>query len=90
MRELRTTASYRRDVRRQARRQKDPEKLRSVVNILVAGEPLPARYRPHRLVGNWHPCWECHIEPDWLLVWEDDGVIVTLRRTGTHSDIFEK
>ena len=90
MRELRTTASYRRDVRRQARRRKDPEKLRSVVNILVAGAPLPARYRPHRLVGNWHPCWECHIEPDWLLVWDDDGVTITLRRTGTHSDIFEK
>lgn len=88
MRELRTSAAYRRDVRRLARRRKDPEKLRSVVNSLVAGEPLPARCRPHRLVGNWHPLWECHIEPDWLLVWAYDGATITLRRTGTHSDIF--
>ena len=44
--------------------------------------------RVHQLVGNWHPLWECHIEPDWLLVWDDDGDTVTLMRTGTHSDIF--
>ena len=90
MRELRTSAPYRRDVRRQSRRGKDREKLRSVVNAIVAGEPLPPRCRPHQLTGNWHPCWECHIEPDWLLVWEDDGTTITLRRTGTHADIFGK
>ena len=75
-------------------RGKDREKLRSIVNSLVAGETLPARCRPHRLVGNRHPFlgmphfWECHIEWDWLPVWEDDGDTITLRRTGTHSDIF--
>ena len=88
MRELRTSALYRRDVRRLARRGKDREKLRSIVNSLVDGETLPARCRPHRLMGNWHPFWECHIESDWLPVWEDDGDTITLRRTGTHSDIF--
>ena len=88
MRELRTSASYRRDLRLLARRGKDRAKLQSVVNSLVAGEPLPPRCRPHQLVGNWYPLWECHIEHDWLLVWYDDGAILTLRRTGTHSDIF--
>ena len=67
---------------------KDPELLRDVVNKLLAGEPLEARYRAHRLSGDMAGYWECHIEFDWLLVWEDDGEIITLQRTGTHSDIF--
>ena len=88
MRILRTSARYRRDLRRAARRGKDPELLRDVVNKLLAGEPLEARYRAHRLSGDMAGYWECHIEFDWLLVWEDDGEIITLQRTGTHSDIF--
>ena len=88
MRELHTTAHYRRNERRMRRRGKDISKLDSVVERLLAGEPLDPRQRVHQLVGNWHPLWECHIEPDWLLVWDDDGNTVTLMRTGTHSDIF--
>ena len=64
-------------------------KLCTVVELLLSGESLPSRYRPHRLSGNWSHYWECHIEPDWLLVWnrgEDELILV---RTGTHSDLFD-
>ena len=88
MRTLRTSAQYRRDLRRAARRGKDPELLRYVIDKLVAGEPLEQSFRAHRLSGNMAGYWECHIEHDWLLVWEDDGETIILRRTGTHDDIF--
>ena len=90
MRTLRTSAQYRRDLRRMARRGKDPELLRYVIEKLVAGEPLEAHFRAHRLAGNMAGLMECHIEPDWLLVWEDDGESIVLRRTGTHADIFRQ
>ena len=90
MRTLRTSARYRRDLRRVVRRGKDPELLRYVVDKLLAGEPLEARYRAHRLSGDMAGYWECHIEFDWLLVWEDDGEVITLQRTGTHGDIFRQ
>ena len=88
MRNLWRTAQFRRDYRRAFRRGKDIALLDQVIERLLAGEELESRYRVHRLVGNWHPCWECRIAHDWLLVWEDDGDTITLRNTGTHSDIF--
>ena len=90
MRSLHRTAQFRRDYRRAFRRGQDIDLLDQVVERLLASEELEPRYRVHRLVGNWYPCWECHIERDWLLVWEDDGTTITLRRTGTHSDIFNE
>lgn len=88
MREVRATTQFKKDFKRARRRGKDPEKLSEVVGKLVAGEPLGPRNRPHFLSGEWFPCRECHIEPDWLLIWEEDENSVTLIRTGTHSDLF--
>ena len=88
MRNLIRTSSFRRDLRRVARRGKDLRKLQEIVDRLVADEPLEPRHRRHQLVGNWHPLWECHIEPNWLLVWDEDDATITLMHTGTHSDIF--
>lgn len=88
MRNLQRTAQFRRDYRQAFRRGKDISLLDQVVDRLLLGEELEPRYRVHHLVGNWYPAWECHIAHDWLLVWEDDGNTITLRRTGTHSDIF--
>ena len=90
MRELHTTAQYRRNERRMRRRGKDMSKLDGIVERLLAGEPLAPRQRPHQLVGNWYPAWECHIEHDWLLVWLEDDTAITLLRTGSHSDIFSE
>ena len=88
MRELHTSARFRRDERRVRRRGKDIDQIDNIVANLLSGEALDLRHRAHQLIGNWYPLWECHIEPDWLLVWEDDGDTITLRGTGTHTDIF--
>ena len=88
MRNLIRTSSFRRDLRRAARRGKDIRKINEITDRLVAREPLDVRHRRHRLSGNWYPLWECHIEPDWLLVWSEDDTTITLMHTGSHSDIF--
>ena len=66
--------------------------LEQVVALLAMGEPLPDKNRDHDLSGDWAGHRECHILPDWLLVYriEDDVLVLTLARTGTHSDLFGK
>lgn len=82
------TSRFKRDLRKQIKRGKDPHKLKAVVELLVAGEPLPMRNRDHALGGEWAGWRDCHLEPDWLLIYKlsDDELI--LGRTGTHSDLF--
>lgn len=65
-------------------------KFKECVRILSTEGKLPAHYRPHKLSGRFAGAWECHIEPDWLLVWEQNDSELTLLmiETGTHSDIF--
>ncbi len=89
MRELILTTRYRRELRRAARRGKDRAKIKEITDQLIAGEPLDPWHRAHQLVGNMAPLWECRIEFDWLLVWDEDDTTVTLMRTGTHADIFD-
>jgi len=89
MRALRTTKQFERDLRRASRRGKALDKLWDIVELLVRGEPLPARFRRHRLSGEWNRLWECHIEPDWLVIWDETEETLTLVRTGTHADLFE-
>lgn len=89
MRALRTTKQFDRDLRRAKRRGKTLDKLWEIVELLVRGEPLPSRCRRHRLSGQWNRLWECHIEPDWLLIWDEAEQTLTLVRTGTHADLFE-
>lgn len=64
--------------------------LETVLRLLAETGTLPARYRPHLLTGNYAGIWECHIEPDWLLLWKQNNTELTLLLldTGTHSDIF--
>ncbi len=69
-------------------RGKDEEKLFYTVEILVHHGHLPVSFRPHKLSGRWENVWECHIEPDWLLVYYVTKEEITLVRTGTHSDLF--
>ena len=85
-----TTTQFKKDLRRAKRRGKNVEVLWAVVERLVSGLPLDPRNRPHRLSGEWSRCWECHIEPDWLLIWDsraDDSFVLV--RTGSHADLFE-
>lgn len=66
------------------------EKLREIINELSSTGTLPSKYRPHKLSGNYEGAWECHIEPDWLLIWQqnDTELILLLIDTGSHSDLF--
>jgi len=67
------------------------EELQEIVSKLVADQPLTPRHRPHVLKGEYNGFWECHIRPDWLLIWYRDEEALELRfaRTGTHSDLFD-
>ena len=86
---LLTTKRFERDLKRAKSRGKDLERLWRVVDRLLNERSLEARYRPHRLSGVRSGSWECHIEPDWLLIWSRDEDALVLVRTGTHSDLFE-
>jgi mRNA interferase YafQ len=59
------------------------------VALLLNRQPLAAKYRNHKLVGNWVGYWECHLEPDWLLVYKIEGNTLILAAAGTHSDLFD-
>lgn len=65
-------------------------KREEVVDLLAGGVPMPPEYKDHALTGNWVNHRECHIEPDWLLIYykQDDVVVLTLVATGTHADLF--
>ena len=86
---LRTTKQFDRDLKTATKRGKNLDKLWAVVESLINGEPLAARHRPHRLSGNWSPCWECHIEPDWLLIWPHPKTVTSIPPTIPlkHNDI---
>jgi mRNA interferase YafQ len=89
MRALSYTNQFERDIKRIRKRGKDLEKLEPVISALVEGVPLTEKYRDHALLGSYRGRRECHIEPDWLLVYKltDDSIII--ERTGSHSDLFE-
>ena len=82
------TGQFRRDVRLAERRGKDMEKLKRVVSMLLAGEPLPRELRDHPLKGEWKDCRDLHVAPDWVLIYRVEGDDVLFERTGTHSDLF--
>ena len=75
-------------MKRQKRRGKNVEEFLEAVELLAEQGELPAAYRPHRLSGDWKGVWECHIEPDWLLIYVVTEAEVHLIRTGTHKDLF--
>jgi mRNA interferase YafQ len=63
-------------------------KLREMLSLLIAAEPLPPSLNDHPLTGDWSGYRDCHIEPDWLLLYKIDGDDLILARTGTHADLF--
>lgn len=89
---VKPTTQFKKDYKRAMKRGLKIELLEKVVELLAMGEALPKKNRDHELSGNWIGHRECHIQPDWLLVYrvEDDVLVLTLARTGTHSDLFDK
>ena len=89
MKTVSRTRQFKRDVKRMQRQGREVEKLKRVLEALVKGEPLAAKYRDHVLVGQYKGTRECHIEPDWLLIYELAETEIVLIRTGSHSDLFK-
>ena len=81
---------FKRSYKRCLKRGYDKALFEKVVTILSETGTLPANYRPHKLTGQWKGLWECHIQPDWLLIWEqrDNELILILTDIGTHTDLF--
>jgi len=90
MKKVSQTRQFARDVRRLRKRGKDLGSLREVVRLLAEGAPLPPNHRDHGLTGPWESSRDCHIEPDWILIYTADKRSLRLERTGTHSDLFKK
>ncbi|MCI8578425.1 MAG: type II toxin-antitoxin system YafQ family toxin [Lachnospiraceae bacterium] len=87
---VKPTSRFRQDLKRIHRRGYDLSLLTAVIKKIANGEPLPEKNRDHALSGNYAGTRECHITPDWLLIYEisNDELILYLTRTGTHSDLF--
>jgi mRNA interferase YafQ len=90
MRTIRRTTQFKKDVKRVQKRGKDFTEFKRVIELLVEGKPLEKKHRDHALVGNWAGTRDCHIEPDWLLLYQIDEEELILVRTGSHSDLFKK
>ena len=89
---VKPTSQFKKDYKLAMKRHLDISLLEEVVSQLALGKALPDKNRDHALTGDWIGHRECHIQPDWLLIYriEDDVLVLTLARTGTHSDLFEK
>lgn len=88
--EIRTTSKFRKDLKLAKKKGLNIALLQEVVDVLASGEKLSEKHRDHTLTGDWESFRECHIQPDWLLIYKisGDSLILTLVRTGTHSDLF--
>ena len=88
---LKVTNQFKKDVKRYQKRGLPMGELKEVMELLVQDGKLPAKYNPHPLRGDRLGTMECHIRPDWLLLWQqdDEELILLMTNTGTHSDLFK-
>jgi mRNA interferase YafQ len=83
------STQFQRDVKRLHKRGKDLEKLKRLIELLLADDPLPPQYKDHPLKHGWAGYRDAHIEPDWVLIYLATARSVHLERTGTHEELFE-
>jgi len=88
MKRISRTNRFKRDVKKMKKRGKSFDDFKLVIQKLAQGEPLDEKFRDHKLKGNYVGTRECHVEPDWLLIYEEYEDELVLIRTGTHSDLF--
>ena len=81
---------FNRDLKRCMKRGLNIKLIKDAIDLLAADGRLPQQYRPHKLRGDMRGIWECHIQPDWLMTWEqnDNQLTLLFLQTGTHSDLF--
>lgn len=89
MYEIKTTSIFKKDVKKMQKRGQNMEILKDVIKKLEKGVSLQAKYRDHSLSGNWSGYRECHVKPDWLLIYRFADNFLVLERTGSHSDLFK-
>ena len=89
--EIKFTGQFKKDLKLAKKQGKNLNKLFDVVERLANGEVLETKYRDHDLSGDYKGCRECHIDPDWLLIYEifDDVLVLLLNRVGSHSELFK-
>ncbi len=88
--EVKFTSQFKRDLKLAKKQGKDIDKLFDVISTIAEGRRLDEKYRDHNLSGDYVGCRECHVEPDWLLVYEvmDKVLVLMIYRVGTHSELF--
>ncbi|MFZ1977507.1 MAG: type II toxin-antitoxin system YafQ family toxin [Bacteroidota bacterium] len=86
---LRRVSQFKKDYKRCLKRGHDIEQLHAIIEMLANGKKLDAKYIDHSLLGDYKDCRECHIDPDWLLIYKLTENELILIRTGTHTDLFE-
>ena len=89
MKSLSQTTQFARDLKRMLKRGKELGKFHEIVRKLALGEPLDPRHRDHPLRGELKGSRDCHVEPDWVLIYTADAHSLRLERTGTHTDLFD-
>ena len=90
MLKVKMTSQFKKDWKKKVKRNYNIKKFEKVLSLLINEQSLDEKYKDHKLIGDYEGCLECHIEPDWLLIYyiENDILTLTLSRTGTHSDLF--
>lgn len=89
MKELKITRQFKKDLKKYQNQPKHIKKLKAVLGYLQRGVAVPQEYKPHKLLGDYKDCMECHIENDTLLIWFDENTnVIKLLRLGTHSELF--
>jgi len=80
---------FKKDLQRVIKSGKNIQKLKTVIKLLIAQEHLPSKYKEHKLMGEFKERLECHVEPDWLLIYKIDEERIIFEMTGSHSDLFK-
>jgi len=88
MKKVSQSTQFARDLKRMKKMGKDFDKLKVLVRALAEGQTLAPRHRDHPLIGPWKNSRDCHVEPDWVLIYASDKNSLRLERTGSHSDLF--
>ncbi|MCK5684685.1 type II toxin-antitoxin system YafQ family toxin [bacterium] len=80
---------FKKDYKRSLKQRKDASKLEQVIQLLLAGETLNPKYKDHGLIGEFKDFRDCHISPDWILIYKIEEDVLRLERTGSHSELFK-
>ncbi len=90
MKKIRFSSSFKKELKLMIKRGKNPHKLEEVIILLCSNDELPAKFKDHKLIGNFMGCRDCHLEPDWIVIYRNLENEIIFERTGTHSDLFKK